>query len=222
MYAVVTGDIVNSQAAAPEEWLRALKALLRKYAPEGKCWEIYRGDSFQLELKDASVAVHAAFSIKATIMQRPGLDARMGIGLGDKTYSGNSVKESSGSGYVFSGSAFEQLKKRTLNILSPWRELDTEINLYFDLAALTTNQWTESSAEAVALAFAHPTKTQTELAKALKISQGNVSDRLKRAGYHEIKRIDARYRSLLERLETNADYRNTQLDIGGRNEASSL
>jgi len=202
MLAIITGDIVNSQAVTPDQWLFALKKQLGKYGTEEGIWDIYRGDSFQLKLVDASQALAAAMAIKASIKALPhtDLDVRMAIGVGTQDFTAESVKESSGNAYVYSGTAFEQLKKRTLMIKSPWPEFDSEMNLHFDLAALTINHWSSSSAEAVALALDNPDATQTALAKTLKVSQGNVSDRLKRAGYHEIIQLNTRYRGLVREL----------------------
>ena len=48
--AIITGDIIDSRKVKPETWLPALKMALSTYGKEPKHWEIYRGDSFQLEI----------------------------------------------------------------------------------------------------------------------------------------------------------------------------
>ena len=55
MIAVITGDIINSKKSSPKLWLEALKTILNNYGSSPLVWEVYRGDSFQLEVnpKDA-------------------------------------------------------------------------------------------------------------------------------------------------------------------------
>ena len=51
MIAVLTGDIVDSTHQEKDAWLPALKSALINWGKEGKEWEIYRGDEFQLRLR---------------------------------------------------------------------------------------------------------------------------------------------------------------------------
>ena len=53
MIAILTGDIVNSRENINQaSWLAPLKKLLNSFGKGPEQWEIYRGDSFQLEIKD--------------------------------------------------------------------------------------------------------------------------------------------------------------------------
>jgi len=54
MTAILTGDIVNSQKVDSKLWLKDLKAVLRKYGKNPYSWEIFRGDTFQLEVERAT------------------------------------------------------------------------------------------------------------------------------------------------------------------------
>ena len=62
MTAVLTGDIINSRKSKTPDWLSSLKETLNKFGQEPKHWEIYRGDSFQLEI-DPAKALDAAIFI---------------------------------------------------------------------------------------------------------------------------------------------------------------
>jgi hypothetical protein len=66
MEAIITGDLINSRQVEPNEWMPALKKVLKKYGKEPKNWEIFRGDSFQLNTKPED-ALMAALLIKAEI-----------------------------------------------------------------------------------------------------------------------------------------------------------
>lgn len=123
----------------------------------------------------------------------------MGIGIGEKTYSATKITESNGDAFVRSGDSFDQLQKQTIMFKSPWPELDEEINLYLALALLTIDHWSKQSAEAFQLQLASENITQKEIARKLNITQGRVSERLKRAGSDELLRMLDRYQTLIKR-----------------------
>ncbi|MDN5211182.1 transcriptional regulator [Fulvivirgaceae bacterium BMA12] len=196
MTSVITGDIINSRKVLDGAWLATLKAALNRYGQEPASWEIYRGDSFQLEVTP-SEALKAALLVKANIKQYKQLDARMAIGIGEKSFPATKITESNGSAFVNSGECFEGLKKRTLAIRSPWPEIDRELNLYFDLALLTMDLWTGNASTILKTAMEHPELTQQALAEKLKKTQSVISESLKRAGYEEIMRMEKRYKELI-------------------------
>ncbi|MGV3763924.1 hypothetical protein [Parapedobacter sp.] len=201
MIGVITGDIINSRKAAdPSEWLSSLKAVLSAEGPSPKVWEVMRGDSFQVEIVNPENALLKALHIKALIKRIAGLDVRMAIGIGTKTYDAPKISEANGDAFVHSGRLFDQLKKNKLAIRSPWEEVDRAINICLELASLTMDRWTPNSAEIIALAIENPSKTQLELGNLLKISQGRISERQQRAGYDEIMKMAIYFReSILQK-----------------------
>lgn len=199
MTSIITGDIINSRKVKqPEKWLKTLKEVFNAVGKETKTWEIFKGDYFQLEVNNIEDALFIALKLKAVIKNIKPLDVRMAIGIGEKTYNAPRISEANGEAFIHSGELFENLKKNTLAIKSPWPDFDDEMNLHIDLASLTMNNWTVNSAQIMALSFNMPNATQTELAKKLEISQGRVSERQKRAGYDEIIKMENRYRLLLK------------------------
>ena len=194
---IITGDIMSSRKMPDSEWLKTLKDTLNKYGSEPVSWEIYRGDSFQLEV-GPSEALHAALFIKSSIKQYKQLDARMAIGIGEKNFAAPKITESNGSAFIHSGECFEKLKKQTLAIQSPWPKMDREINLYLDLALLTMDHWTKNISFIIKTALEHPALTQDELAKKLNRTQSTISESLNRAGFEEIMRMEKRYRELIK------------------------
>lgn len=199
MIAVLTGDIVNSRKSEPRIWMPLLKGILNKYGTYPKDWEIYRGDSFQLEVavEDSVIAV---LLIKSTIKLIKGLDVRLAIGVGEKTYNSKKITESNGSAFVNSGECFDNLKKSRLAVKTNNKSLDTQLNLLFDFAQLTINNWTQKSAEVVKKAIENPTATQKELAVLLNKSQSTTNKGLKIAGYDEVMRMEKYYRNLIKML----------------------
>jgi predicted MPP superfamily phosphohydrolase len=194
---VITGDIINSRKQKePEVWINTLKNALSNLSSDTKYWQIYRGDSFQIEIRDYHSSFTAAIYIKACIQMIKGLDVRLAIGVGNKTYDGNDVTESNGEAFVFSGEIVETLKKekQNLRIKTKNPDIDKELNLYFKLALITMDNWSVNSAEIVKLSIENPDALQSELGKLISINQNAISNRQKRAHLEEILELDRMHR----------------------------
>lgn len=199
MTGIITGDIINSRKKIPESWMVKLKETLSLFGETPKDWEIFRGDSFQLEIlpKDA---LKACILIKSAIKQFKTLDVRLAIGLGDKTYAAKTITESNGSAFVNSGECFEGLKKQTLALKSNFKEFDITINTMLDLANLTMNSWSVTSSTIINTTLNNPNLNQKELAQLLGKSQSNISEGLKRGGYDEISKLLHYYNTKVKNL----------------------
>lgn len=196
MTSVITGDIINSRNTSNEVWLQSLKSIFKELG----VGQIYRGDSFQIELEDVSSAVFIAIFIKSTLKIIKDVDVRMGIGIGTKNYDAKVVTEANGEAFINSGYAFDYLlKKQTLAIKSPWKEVDEEINIGLNIGLLVMDNWTQNSAEFVKTSLEKKDFTQKEIAEYLDISQSSASERSKRAGFDEIMKLEKRYRKLVNR-----------------------
>lgn len=204
MTSILTGDIINSrQKANPNSWLDALKNALSYLEKNNQLWEIYRGDSFQIEIKDIQNSFEAAIYIKACLKMVKGLDVRIAIGIGEKSFEGKTITESNGEAFQYSGETLETLKKDKVNlkIKTTNPQLDQELNLYFKLALITMDNWTTNSAEIVKLSLEQPNALQQELANQIDISQNTVSERQTRAKLDEILQLDAMYRQKIKQLQ---------------------
>ena len=211
MIAVIKGDIIGSRRISDTSaWLQPLKRQLQKWGKTTKNWDLAWGDAFQLEIADPAQALHAAFSIKASLKSiappEPGkqnglVDVRMSIGIGEKRFNGKNVAESNGPAYVLSGEYFEQLKKAkvTLLIATPWPDFNEEMNLLLKLGLLFMDKWSVSSAELVKLLLEHPEMTQTAAGKKLGIGQSSVSNRWTISHAEEMLQIEKMYRQKLKK-----------------------
>ncbi|WP_283635637.1 transcriptional regulator [Aquaticitalea lipolytica] len=199
---VITGDIIKSRDAENSEWISSLKDALKTLSTDDSYWEIYRGDSFQIEIKDIHKSFEAALYIKANIKMIKGLDVRMAIGIGDKSFKGKKVTESNGEAFRFSGETIESLKKEKLNLKIKTKNetINNELNLYFKLALLSIDNWTTNSAEIVKLSLEHPNKFQKDLAKLIGTNQDAISKRIKRASLDEILELNEMYKQKIETL----------------------
>jgi hypothetical protein len=201
MNAVITGDVIKSTKVSAASWLETLKDELTELGTNPKDWEIYRGDSFQLFVKDAAQALIWAIKLKAAIKSQ-GMDIRIAIGLGEKSYDADRITESNGSAFVNSGEKFESLKKEKQNIAikSDFAQFDDEINTYLKLGLIVMDNWTANSAEIVGLMLDNPTLSQEEIGKLIGIKQNAVSKRLKTARFYELMELDGVYKTKLKSI----------------------
>ncbi|MGJ8659643.1 transcriptional regulator [Cellulophaga fucicola] len=199
MIAVITGDIINSRAEDVSLWMPVLKKELQKIGERPKDWEIYRGDSFQIKTTPA-LALKTALELKAVIKEFKTLDVRMAIGIGEESYLADKITESNGTAYVNSGECFEELKKQTIAIKTPWEDFNTVLNLLLDVLVLTIDNWTPNYALLIKESLANTTITQKELAQKLDKKQSNISTSLKKAGFDEIIKILDYYNSQTKKL----------------------
>lgn len=201
---VITGDIIESRGTNSALWMPRLKKALSVEGKNPGSWQVYRGDSFQVEVKDPAMALLTAIRIKAAIKSVKNLDVRMAIGIGAKTYTSAQVAESSGEAFVHSGEMFESLKKRrqTLAIKSKWQSFDRDMNVCFRLASIPMDEWTPVSAELVQLLLKERTITQEAVARKLGVTQPSVSARQNRAHFEEIMDLEELYREKMTLLLT--------------------
>ena len=111
MTSVITGDIIGSRQQKSKHWVEDLKKILSPFGEMPTQCEIYRGDEFQLEVKNPEEALLTAILIKAHLRALKS-DARMSIGFGDKTHNAEKISESNGTAFINSGELFETLKKQ--------------------------------------------------------------------------------------------------------------
>lgn len=202
MICIITGDVKGSRRAKSANWLEGLKKLFLQFGKSPMDWEIYRGDEFQIEIKNTEEALLAAFLIKAHL-RKIALDARMSIGIGDKTYKAKRISESNGSAFINSGEAFDLMKKNKTNLVlqSSNKEFNKEMNLLLRLGLSFMDNWLSQQAEFVVLAIQNSKLSQEEIGEMLKINQAAVSKRRKRANFDLLMEINSAYVEKLKMLE---------------------
>ena len=201
MVSIITGDIVNSRKLSSELWIDGFKELLNNFGKTPIDWEIYRGDEFQLEIKQAEDSLFVALQLKA-YFKKLKLDVRMSIGIGDKTYSGQKISESNGTAFLRSGEVFQSLKKQKVNLAvnSGNIDLDKDLNLKLRLASTFMDSWLPQSAELVLTAMQNPNLSQEGLGQMLEINQAAVSRRRKRAQYELVLETENDFRQKIKNL----------------------
>ncbi|WP_269235129.1 hypothetical protein [Flavobacterium flavigenum] len=201
MTSIITGDIIGSRQQKSEHWVEDLKKILVPFGETPSQWEVYRGDEFQIEVKNPEEALLTAILIKAHLRAIKS-DARMSIGFGDKTHNAEKISESNGSAFINSGELFETLKKQkvTLAMRTGNDETDEKLNLMMQLALTFMDSWLVQSAEFVAVAIENPALSQEELGQKLGINQAAVSRRQKRAQFDLVMNLDRYFRKQIKQL----------------------
>ncbi|MFD0941440.1 SatD family protein [Pedobacter boryungensis] len=200
MIAVITGDIINSRAL-PEEWISTLKSALEGLFGKNINWEIFRGDSFQIELNAKDALINAIY-IKACIKTLKKADVRIGIGIGKKSTNSTKVTEANGEAFVNSGFAFDTLKVNKVNMAlkTPCKAFDANFNLLIKFALIAMDNWGPISAEMIKYAIENKNLKQDKIAKISGRSQSSVSEALKRGHYAEIIELENKYRNEVVKL----------------------
>jgi hypothetical protein len=200
MICIITGDIIGSRKIK-DSWLLSLKTALKIVSDQNSKWEIYRGDSFQVEVEPEN-ALRAAAYLKACIRVNKPADVRMGIGIGAIKNKRKKLSESSGDAFVNSGAAFDSLKQAKVNlaIKTDSADFDEEINVLIKLSLISMDSWGVVAAEMVKLALENNNLLQSELAAISGRTQSSVSEALKRAHYTEIMEMDRLYRKKLNQM----------------------
>lgn len=202
MIVILTADIINSRKLSSKKWMNDFKQLLNSFGKSPNDWEIYRGDEFQLEIKNPEDAFLIAFQIKA-FFKSINLDVRMSLGFGDKTYKTKKITESNGSAFIRSGELFETLKKQKINLAvnSGNPDFDEEFNLILQLSMSFMDSWLQQSAEFVLVAIQNPTLSQEEIGLILGINQAAVSRRQKRSQFELMLQVERYFRKKVKSLE---------------------
>lgn len=202
MVFILTGDVKGSRKAKETNWIEGLKQLFLKYGKNPKTWEIYRGDEFQIEIHEPERALMTIFEIKA-YLKSISLDARMSLGIGNKTYNAKRISESNGSAFVNSGETFDLLKKNKTSIIiqSSNQQFNKEMNLIIRLGLSFMDNWLAQQAEYVLVAIQNPKISQEEIGEILKINQAAVSKRRKRANFDLLLEINAAFIEKLNLLQ---------------------
>ena len=201
MIGVITGDIVNSRKLSSKIWIDGLKKLLNTFGKTPIEWDIYRGDEFQLEIKNPEEALIIALQIKSYFKSIK-LDVRMSIGLGEINYKAKKISESNGTAFSRSGEVFETLKKQKINLAinSGNQSFDTKINLMLRLSLTFMDKWLAQSAEFVLIAIENPSFSQEEIGVKLNINQAAVSRRRKRAQFDLVMEMENYFRKKINTI----------------------
>ncbi|MBT8295824.1 MAG: SatD family protein [Gramella sp.] len=215
MIAVISADLLASSDYPKELMEKVLVTLNREFEALNRNSEfdsgfkIFRGDSFQGVIHDPSQALLIALQFKTAINKlhikqsdtnkafRKEADLRMAIGVGTYDFKRDSILESNGEAFQFSGRTLDELKKenRKLKLKTAKNNINEEFNTSLLLFDTLADKWSTASAEVVY--FLLKGYKETEVASELDISQSAVNQRKKAAGWDAIEALLDRYQKVI-------------------------
>jgi hypothetical protein len=199
---IITADIVNSTFLPKQQLTKLLKNI--ESLIQSHKYELYRGDSFQIYVKDNDAAFELALKIRLAAKRLENdqkIDVRAAIGIGTIHTPIRTLKKSSEEPFVLSGRALDELSKTTerLRIVSS----NDNANDIFQIIArfidyIFTELTSKQSAVIFELLMGH---TQTAAAKNLRKSQVTVNRQAHAAGWPEIDRLLADYKHTIDKYK---------------------
>lgn len=193
--AIITGDIVDSTKMIAEErnsmlcMLQSLPDLLSSLVEIDL--EIFRGDSFQIKVTEAVKSLRVAIAIRAHIRSfkfakfNRQWDARLAIGLGTLEYENNTLATSDGEAYRASGRGLDSIGKRRLQIETPWKNVNKELQVSTAFADDVISRWSQSQSKVMFHSITNNNISHAEIGNILGISRQMV-DKALRTGKEEL------------------------------------
>jgi hypothetical protein len=205
LQAVLTGDIVNSTKLTSVNEKRILKQL-KSILLAGK-HEFYRGDSFQVYIKDASQALRIALLCRMAAMAIPPdengtrSDVRISIGIGSVKMPVKTLSAAKGDAFIFSGRAFDELTKtgKRLIIVTYNSIAKTAFEIISDYVNSVLENITDKQATVILkLLSGH---SQKKVANTLQKSKSTISQHVTSGRFYEIERLLEQYANIVKQMK---------------------
>lgn len=187
--AIITGDIVDSTRltlAEREAMLMRLESLPEVLSSVEKIrMEIFRGDSFQIGIRDAEKSLKVALIIRSYLrshrVESSGtlMDARLALGIGTLDYESDTLSTSDGDAYRRSGRLLDSMDKSRLEISTPWSGVNDELKLSTAFADDIISGWTQSQSRVVMLSLLGGAQPHYKIAAELGVSRQTVDKSLR-------------------------------------------
>lgn len=210
LFGVLTGDLKKSAEldAATLDFVRgevaaaADAALGARRAAVFGGLEFFRGDAWQLALKDGALGLRVAVMIRARLRARTPTDSRVAIALGAvERLNPERVSLSTGEAFTLSGRALDGMTRHgsTMAIALPSDAKATEswASAVIGLCASIIDDWSATQALHVALSLEHPSLSQAAIGRLCSppITQQSVMESLDRALWPALHRAIATFES---------------------------
>ena len=203
IFCVITGDVIDStllDAADRKRMNRSMQKLGEVLVQGGyrvNAQETFRGDSFQLVLKESSRVMEVALLLRAYMRgtELEGdqvLDVRLGIGLGPIEFKAKSQNASDGTAYRYAAKALDQTVKN--NLANIWiktgiEELDENLNSINVAWETIISRWTVSQSKSMLRALQG--YVHQDIANQLKVTQSTITRSLQSADEKAIQYLKA-------------------------------
>ena len=202
--AVLTGDIVNSTGlgkAIENKLLKNMQQLLNSYM-----YEFYRGDSFQVYIKDPKLALQTALLCRTiAISVSPEdetifSDVRVSIGIGQVKAPVRTLGSAKGEAFLLSGRAFDEIVKTDTRLsVSTTNTLANEgLQVISDYINAIFKTMTGKQAQVIFELLKG--KTQMAVAKKLKRTKSTINQHVSSGRWNEIEKLLKQYENIINQL----------------------
>lgn len=196
MVAVITADIVNSTKltpAAERKLINKLKLVLTSYR-----FEFYRGDSFQVYLKDPALALAIICQARAAArIAGADCDIRASIGVGKVKSLPRKLSTAAGEAFTLSGRAFDEMKGTDSRLIMQTsdKRLTPVLKIMGYFVDYIYKNLTPKQAEVILVLLED--NTQQGAARKLKKSQSTINKHAQAAGWNELAKLLKEYTALM-------------------------
>ncbi|MBW1716652.1 MAG: hypothetical protein JRJ77_12645 [Deltaproteobacteria bacterium] len=213
LYAILTGDIVNSSKLSPDkrqklhyvmkDGSKAVRRAFEKDVPLDV--DIFRGDSWQMLVFNPAKSLRIGLFYRAFLraeMQSSNVDTRMSIAVGTIEFvPDDRVSGGDGQAYQYSGNALEKMMKASYMRFSlPGKEAEESLNIIVELVDALAKRWRDKQALAITGALqGWKQKTIGDLWEP-PIAQQTVGRHLGRAGWYVLEKAIKFFEYSLQRL----------------------
>jgi len=211
MDAVITADIIGYTKLTSNDAnivLNTIHSLFNELSLKrnnlSSSFSIKRGDSIQGEISNPAKALKIALLLKTAVrklkLEGKNLDIRIAIGVGNIENKRNSIDESFGEAYIYSGRSLDAMKndRRVFVVKTNNETVNEELDVELILLEAIMSGWKTTSAEVLyytLLGF-----NETEIAEKLNVSQSAINQRKKTAGWVAVEALVNRYDKLIKSI----------------------
>ena len=191
MIGVISGDIIKSQTIPKQQYdamLYELEQSLRCVSGESTLWNIYRGDSFQLQINDPEYLFKHSVLIYL-YLKASGYEVRQSMAIGEIDNPRNDIKTATGSAFTLSGHGLDKIANQRFLFNTPPQNIHESLNLNLAFADVLLTKITQKQANALYAYLTSTDNSHAALAKDLKTSRENVTKLLNLAHYQLIERF---------------------------------
>jgi len=202
--AVITADIVNSTRLSKAETKKLLKNL--NLILQGYQHEFFRGDSFQVFIKDPQDALRVLLQVRIAAVKISSeaaiIDVRGSIGIGNVKLPVRSLSTAAGEAFTLSGRAFDKMgRDQRLIIVADEKNETVNLGMHI-LSGFIDYIFQRLTVKQAAVMFELlMNRTQIEAAKRLRKSQPTVNKHAQSAGWPQIEKLLENYKNLIRSIK---------------------
>jgi len=205
MQAVLTGDIVNSTKLTTINEKRLLESLKKVLSPYK--YEFYRGDSFQVYLRNADKALQTALLCRTAAIRIPAEgklthgDIRISIGIGRVNAPIKKLSAAKGEAFVLSGRMFDEITKKDTRLAIVTGNLVANLGLQVIADYLNSIYSMMTDKQAAVIFELLNGRTQKNVADKLRKSKSTISQHVMAGRLYEIEKLLRQFEGIVGHLK---------------------